>query len=421
MDENTVWIDFETAERFMIDVLEGVGVPAPDAKIVAEVLITADKLGLDSHGMNRLKPIYYDRIRAGILNPVTKIEIVREAPAVAVIDGHDGMGHVISKKAMRMAMDRAKTYGIGMTAVRNSSHYGIAGYYALMAVRENMIGITGTNARPSIAPTFGVENMLGTNPITYGIPTDEDFPFLLDCATSISQRGKIEVYARQGRDVPPGWVIDLDGNTRTDTLKILEDLTKGTAALTPLGGIGEEGGGYKGYGYATVVEILCSALQGGGFMKMLTGMRDGKKVPYSLGHYFIAINIEAFIEPGDFKKTAGDILCGGIFPGKIYVLVQHPMIELIQRGVKSCGYCLEIKRHPQAAGSRSGYRNPDLPGMSMHPSAVSVILPEEMGRGKMAVNAEFVHLFPHLFSQSRRHSAKPLLRPFPSHAPFPAR
>ncbi|HNU91723.1 MAG TPA: Ldh family oxidoreductase [Spirochaetota bacterium] len=308
MDENTVWIDFETAERFMIDVLEGVGVPAPDAKIVAEVLITADKLGLDSHGMNRLKPIYYDRIRAGILNPVTKIEIVREAPAVAVIDGHDGMGHVISKKAMRMAMDRAKTYGIGMTAVRNSSHYGIAGYYALMAVRENMIGITGTNARPSIAPTFGVENMLGTNPITYGIPTDEDFPFLLDCATSISQRGKIEVYARQGRDVPPGWVIDLDGNTRTDTLKILEDLTKGTAALTPLGGIGEEGGGYKGYGYATVVEILCSALQGGGFMKMLTGMRDGKKVPYSLGHYFIAINIEAFIEPGDFKKTAGDIL-----------------------------------------------------------------------------------------------------------------
>nr|HPO44838.1 Ldh family oxidoreductase [Spirochaetota bacterium] len=144
MDENTVWIDFETAERFMIDVLEGVGVPAPDSKIVAEVLIPADKLGLDSHGMNRLKPIYYDRIRAGILNPVTKIEIVREAPAVAVIDGHDGMGHVISKKAMRMAMDRAKTYGIGMTAVRNSSHYGIAGYYALMAVRENMIGITGT-------------------------------------------------------------------------------------------------------------------------------------------------------------------------------------------------------------------------------------------------------------------------------------
>ncbi len=202
MDKNTVWIDFETAERFMIDVLEGVGVPVADARIVAEVLITADKLGFDSHGMNRLKPIYYDRIKAGILNPVTKAEVVREAPAVAVIDGHDGMGHVIAKKAMRMAMDKAKTYGIGMTAVRNSSHYGIAGYYALMAVRENMIGITGTNARPSIAPTFGVENMLGTNPITFGIPTDEDFPFLLDCATSISQRGKSRSTRAKARTFP---------------------------------------------------------------------------------------------------------------------------------------------------------------------------------------------------------------------------
>ena len=118
---------------------------------------------------------------------------------------------------MSMAIEKARQYGMGMVVVRHSSHYGIAGYYALMAARAGMIGITGTNARPSVAPTFGVENMLGTNPMTFGIPTDEEFPFLLDCATSVSQRGKIEVYDRIDKDLPPGWVIDVNGNTRTDT------------------------------------------------------------------------------------------------------------------------------------------------------------------------------------------------------------
>jgi L-2-hydroxycarboxylate dehydrogenase (NAD+) len=154
-----------------------------------------------------------------------------------------------------------------LVTVRNSTHYGIAGYYALMAVENGMIGITGTNARPSIAPTWGVENMLGTNPLTFGIPTDEEFPFVLDCATSVSQRGKIEVYDRLGKDIPPGWVIDEKGETRTDTKQILVDLVQGKAALTPLGGLGEEQGGYKGYGYATVVEILSAALQQGAFLK----------------------------------------------------------------------------------------------------------------------------------------------------------
>jgi LDH2 family malate/lactate/ureidoglycolate dehydrogenase len=200
-------------------------------------------------------------------------------------------------------------YGMGMVVVRNSSHYGFAGYYPLMAVENNMIGITGTNARPSIAPTFGVENMLGTNPLTVGMPSDEEFPFLLDCATSISQRGKIEKLAREGKETPAGWVIGRDGTARTDTEEILKDLVKGKAALSPLGGIGEELGGYKGYGYATVVEILSSALQGGIFLKALSGYdSEGKKQPYHLGHFFIVINIESFIEPEEFKKTTGEIL-----------------------------------------------------------------------------------------------------------------
>jgi L-2-hydroxycarboxylate dehydrogenase (NAD+) len=302
------FIPFTVLEDFMLNVMVKAGIPEADARIVSDVLIQADKLGFDSHGVNRLKPIYLDRIKDGILNPVTNYEITREGPTTAVIDGHNGMGHVISYHAMRLAIDKAKKYGMGMVAVRNSSHFGFAGYYPLMAVRENMIGITGTNARPSIAPTFGVENMLGTNPMTFGIPSDEAFPFLLDCATSITQRGKIELYAREGKDMPGGWVIDENGESKTNSAEVLKDLIAGKAALTPLGGVGEETGGYKGYGYATVVEILSSALQQGAYMKMLIGIKDGKKVPYPVGHFFIVIDISAFTDTDDFKKTSGDIL-----------------------------------------------------------------------------------------------------------------
>lgn len=309
MMDNTKYINFDLLERFMADVFVKLGVPADDAKIVADVLITSDKLGIDSHGIGRFKPIYIDRIKDGILNPVTKIDVIKETYTTAILDANDGMGHVVSKKAMEMAIEKARVYGMGMVTVKNSSHYGFAGYYPLMASKEGMIGITGTNARPSIAPTFGVENMLGTNPLTFAIPTDEEFDFLLDCATSTSQRGKIEKYSREGKPLPEGWVIDDEGNVRTDTDQVLVDLTKGKAALTPLGGVGEELAGYKGYGYATVVEILSSALHLGPFMKALTDVdENGDKKPYKLGHFFIAINVENFIEIDKFRKQTGDML-----------------------------------------------------------------------------------------------------------------
>ncbi|MFQ3620805.1 MAG: Ldh family oxidoreductase [Spirochaetales bacterium] len=306
--KDCTWIDINYMEKFMVDALVATGVPEPDAKIVADVLIESDRRGIDSHGIGRLKPIYIDRIREGIQNPVTKIDIVRDRKTTAVLDGNNGMGHVVSKKAMEIAIQKAKEHGMGMVVVRNSTHYGIAGYYASMAVKENMIGITGTNARPSQAPTFGVENMLGTNPLTFGIPTDEEFPFILDCATSVTQRGKIEMYAREKKPLPPGWVIDVEGKTRTDTEQVLIDLTRGKAALAPLGGLGEEGAGYKGYGYATVVEILSAALQDNPYLKMLNGVDEhGKKIPILLGHFFIAINIDEFIDVDRFKKIAGNI------------------------------------------------------------------------------------------------------------------
>lgn len=303
-----VVVDWKTLYEFVEDAFVGVGVPREDAKICADVLLESDKRGIESHGVNRFKPIYIDRINIGIQNPETNFEIIRETATTAVIDGHDGMGQVIGFKAMTMAIEKAKKYGMGMVAVRNSCHYGIAGYYTTMASKAGMIGITGTNARPSIAPTFGVENMLGTNPLTIGFPTDEPFDFNIDCATSITQRGKLEYYARIGKDTPNGMVIGQDGKPKTDTPQILKDLNTGEAALAPLGGIGEELGGYKGYGYATVIEVLSAALQQGSFLSALTGMKDGKPVPYHLGHFFIAIDTNAFMGLDEFKKTAGDIM-----------------------------------------------------------------------------------------------------------------
>ena len=307
--ETRPYVSWELMQDFLVSAFKGYGVPEEDAKIVTDVLLESDRRGIESHGCNRFKPIYIDRIIAGIQKPVTEFEIVHETPTTAVVDGHDGMGQVVGYKSMKLAIEKAGKYGMGMVAARNSTHYGIAGYYCTMATKENMIGISGTNARPSIAPTFGVENMLGTNPLSFGLPTDEEFPFVLDCATSITQRGKIEYYSRIGKDTPAGMVIGRDGSALTDSNQILKDLTTGAAALAPLGGIGEEMAGYKGYGYAAVVEILSAALQTGNYLNMLTGLdSESNKVPFHLGHFFIAIDTEAFMGSDAFKKTTGNIL-----------------------------------------------------------------------------------------------------------------
>lgn len=307
-NETRPFVEFEKMKNFIADAFAAYGVSKEDAEICADVLIESDKRGIESHGCNRFKPIYIDRIKNGTLLPVTNIEILKETPTTVVMDAHDGMGMVASHRMMTMLIEKAKKYGMAGGAIRNSTHYGIAGYWSGMAADAGLVGITGTNARPSIAPTFGVENMLGTNPLTFSLPTDEEFPFCLDCATSIVQRGKIEYYARNGKDTPAGMVISETGETLTDSEQILKDLVAGTAALAPLGGVGEELAGYKGYGYATVVEILSAALSGGKFMKALTGVDENKKPRmYNLGHFFFVVDPEAFMGLETFKKIAGDI------------------------------------------------------------------------------------------------------------------
>ncbi len=308
MTTMTVNIPVETLRQFIVDVFACSGVPEEDAQTCADVLIASDLRGIESHGIQRLK-MYYDRIKSGKQKPVTNIEIIRESPTTAVIDGNHGMGMVIGKKAMQMAIDKAREYGMGSVAVRNSTHFGIDGYYANMALQAGMIGMSFTNARPSISPTFGVQPMLGTNPIAFAAPTDENCPFVFDAATSIIQRGKVEVYSRIEKPLPDGWVTDSHGQSMTDAAKILAALPKDEAALLPLGGAGEEYSGYKGYGLATIVEILCSSLQNGAYLRELTGFdKEGKEQPFKVGHFFMAINIANFIDLDTFKENTGNIL-----------------------------------------------------------------------------------------------------------------
>jgi len=308
MDQDSVYIPVTTLRRFIRDFLIKVGVPADDAEMCADVIIESDKRGIESHGIGRLK-YYYDRIKSGQHKVVTKFEVVKETPTTAVVDGHHGMGMVIGTRSMQMAIDKAKTYGLGCVAVRNSTHYGIAGYYPTMAVKQGMIGMSVTNARPSVSPTFGVEPILGTNPIAFGAPTDEDFPFLYDAATPITQRGKIEVLTREEKPIPVGWVINQDGNPITEPAETLTALSEKTASLLPLGGFGEVLGGHKGYGLGTMVEILSASLQSGTFLQALSGFSpDGIAQPFRVGHFFLAINIEFFVPLEEFKHTTGKLL-----------------------------------------------------------------------------------------------------------------
>ncbi len=308
MAKNNI-VDWTTITNFVVDSFVGYGVPRDDAFIIADVLLESDKRGIESHGVNRFKPVYLDRIEAGIQNPITNYEIIKETETTAVVDGHDGMGQVIGYKSMKMAIEKAKKYGMGMVVVRNSCHYGIAGYYTSMAAKYGCIGMTGTNARPTVAPTFGVEGAFGTNPLTLSVPTDEAYDWNFDAATSTIQNGKLEYYARINHETPSGTLVDPEGKVVEGSASdVLKSMAKNEAALLPLGGLGEDLSGYKGYNFAMFVELLSAVLQDGNYGKALTGKgANGEKVPFHLGHFFIAIDTDHFLGESACRKKAGDI------------------------------------------------------------------------------------------------------------------
>ena len=303
-----VYISVEELQKFMQTSFEKLGVSSQDAQICAEILIASDLRGIESHGIGRLR-MYVDRMHKGLIETNSEIKIMRESPTTAVVDGQHGIGMVISHQCMQMAIDKAKQFGMGAVAVRNSTHFGIDGYYPSMAIEAGMIGMSFTNARPSVAPTFGVQPKLGTNPIAFGAPSDEPFPFLFDAATSTTQRGKIEVYNRLEKDVYPMWVIDSNGKSLTNPAEILDKLVTKEAALLPLGGSEELSGSHKGYGLSTIVEILSSALQSGAFLSALSGLTpEGKETRFKVGHFFMAMNIESFLPLDEFKHNLGELL-----------------------------------------------------------------------------------------------------------------
>jgi len=308
MSDQNVKVPVNTLVDFMLEALAAMGISEEDSKIIADVIITSDLWGVRSHGIAHLK-MYHERIKKGLQLPKTNITVVKDTPTTAVLDGGNGMGMVIGHHAMKMAIDKARRYGLGAVAVRNSSHYGVAGYYPLMAVKEGLVGLSVTNAHPSIAPTFGVKPMLGTNPIAVAAPTDEPFPYMYDAATAVVPRGKIEVHARANKPLPEGWVINQEGVSATDSSNMIKEMDLGNVALLPVGGLGDMFGGHKGYGLATMVEIFSAAFQDGTYLWGLTDTdENGKPQFLRIGHFFLAIDIEHFIPLDTFKKITGNMM-----------------------------------------------------------------------------------------------------------------
>jgi L-2-hydroxycarboxylate dehydrogenase (NAD+) len=279
---------------FVARVLEKVGVVPADAAIVADVLVAADLRGIESHGVARLESYYVSRIRAGQIDPTPTVSTVRETATSLLIDAGNGLGHPVSKRTMERLLDKAAVSGAAFGAVRNSNHYGIAGYYAMMALDRDMIGIASTNTVRYGAPTYGRDLLLGTNPLAFAIPAKEEPAFVLDFATTTVPKGKLEVYTRKEKQLNPGWAIDENGFETLDPKIALK------GALLPLGGYGVDNGGHKGYGLGLLVDILCGVLSGGAFGAGLPLPTDGPQ-PGKISHFFAAFKIDGFRDPAQFK------------------------------------------------------------------------------------------------------------------------
>jgi len=289
-----------TLKDFTFELFLKMGCPEDQANLAAEVLIDADLKGIDSHGIARL-PGYVRLWEKGRLVSNPNIEIVHETPSTAVIDGDSGLGMVVAPEAMKVAIEKAKTAGTGWVSVRNSNHYGTAGYHAMMAVENDMVGISMTNASPLVAPTFGAERLLGTNPMAVAIPALSQPPFLADFATTTVANGKLEINKRKGQPIPKGWAQDQHGNPSTDASCV----EKG-GALVPLGGT-REFGSHKGYCLGSIVDIFSAVFSGANygpwvppFVSFLEPSSD--PVGKGIGHFFGAMRIDAFRPAEEFKS-----------------------------------------------------------------------------------------------------------------------
>jgi LDH2 family malate/lactate/ureidoglycolate dehydrogenase len=281
-------------KNFMIRYFQRWNVPPQDAAIAADVLLSADMRGIESHGMIRLFTYYGSRLSKGLIDPTSPINVVRETMTTLTLSGENGLGQVVAFKSMQRCIDKARQCGLAITSVRNSNHFGIAGYYAMMALEQDMIGISLTNSQPLVAPTHGRASILGTNPIAVAIPAGEELPFVLDMATSIVPIGKVNVYSKAGKNVPAGWGMDSQGCVTESPDEIMSG-----GALMPLGGI-EIMSGYKGYGLSLLVDILSGVLSGASFGSEVGKVRQDKQA--NVGHFFLALRLDAIRPPEEFKR-----------------------------------------------------------------------------------------------------------------------
>ena len=295
-------ISEKALRAFMERAYEKEGFEAEEARQISDVLMQADLFGIESHGAQRMM-YYHQNIRSGSVDVRARAEVLRETPVSALMDGHFAMGHLTAAKAMRMAIKKAKTAGIGMVAVRNSSHYGIAGYYPLMAEREGLAAFSMTNTGPIMVPTFGREMMLGTNPMAFCMPADP-YPFWFDASTTVVTLGKVEVYNKRGKPMPEGWTIDGAGQPCSDAHRMNESiLSGGLGGILPLGGEGERTSGHKGYGLAIMVEALTGVLAQG----MLSPEMCGAHGDHT-SHFFMAFDPAMFGDPAAIRARMSDYL-----------------------------------------------------------------------------------------------------------------
>uniref|UniRef100_A0A7J3PJY2 Ldh family oxidoreductase n=1 Tax=Staphylothermus marinus TaxID=2280 RepID=A0A7J3PJY2_STAMA len=292
--ENYVRVDHVSLREFVREIFIKTGVKPEYSSIVADVLVTADLMGISSHGVRSIRR-YVEGIRSKSIEPNNEPVVVSDIGAITLIDGMNGLGQVISIKALDYLFEKIKYYGIGLVGVRRSNHFGPAGYYSLKIVEKGFIGISMSNSRPLVAYINTVEKNIGTNPLAIGLPRRKPPPILYDAATSIVPIGRIEYYSIIGREIPLGWVVDSKGEYLSgNPVEILNKIVKGDASLIPLGGLSEETGGHKGSGLALIIDILSG---------VLTGANWGKNVGYSVrdkpanvGHLFIGIDIDCFMD-----------------------------------------------------------------------------------------------------------------------------
>jgi len=296
-------IHWENLLGFSKGILMKLGVSDQDATMVADNLVSSNLRGIDSHGVARLDR-YVDGIKTRYIIPDVRPKIVRETEVLANVDGQNGLGQVMGTFGMELAIQKGRKNGFGMVSVFNSNHYGYAGYYSMMALKYDLIGISMTNSAPLVVPTFGKNAMMGTNPIAVAAPTKKNRPWVMDFATSTVPRGKIEVYNRLNKKMPLGWATDEKGNVTEDATRVernLKDLLGG--GLLPLGGAGETYGGHKGYGLTVMIDVFCAILSGSNYGPHVVSKKTGKIVFPRVGHMFMVIDPDYFVGMNEFKTN----------------------------------------------------------------------------------------------------------------------